>query len=82
MKDAARGLQPGGTGRVAFDDDVGLGVIVDADGGRWTGFHCTAIADGTRTIDVGVHVSYATRARHLGRWEATDIRVDPEEFSG
>ena len=62
------------TGRVAsFDDDRGLGVVSGDDGSE-TGFHCTAIADGTRTIEVGVRVSYRTRARHLGRWEATDIR--------
>jgi cold shock CspA family protein len=57
----------------AFDEDRGLGVITDADGTD-VGFHCTAIADGSRTIDVGAHVSYLTRARHLGRWEATDLQ--------
>jgi cold shock CspA family protein len=62
------------TGRVtAFDDDRGLGVITGDDESE-IGFHCTAIADGTRTINVGVEVSYVTRARHLGRWEASDIR--------
>lgn len=62
------------TGRVAsFDDDRGLGIVAGDDGSE-LGFHCTAVADGTRTIEVGVAVSYRTRARHLGRWEATDIR--------
>ena len=67
-------LQERRKGRVtAFDDDRGLGVITGDDESE-IGFHCTAIADGTRTIQVGVEVSYVTRARHLGRWEASDIR--------
>jgi cold shock CspA family protein len=57
----------------AFDDDRGLGTITGDDGAE-IGFHCTAIADGTRTIETGAQVSYLTRARHLGRWEATDLR--------
>jgi cold shock CspA family protein len=57
----------------AFDDGRGLGVITGDDESE-IGFHCTAIADGTRTIEVGLEVSYVTRARHLGRWEAGDIR--------
>lgn len=62
------------TGRVAsFDDARGLGVVAGDDGFE-LGFHCTAIADGTRTIEEGAPVSYRTRARHLGRWEATDIQ--------
>ena len=62
------------TGEVSsFDDDRGLGTITGADGTEIT-FHCTAIADGTRTIQVGSAVSYLTRPRHLGRWEAADLR--------
>ena len=65
---------PRRTGRVsAFDDDRGLGVVTGDDGAEIT-FHCTAIADGSRTIEVGASVSYLTRPRHLGRWEATDLR--------
>lgn len=72
MEEPARGERT--VGRVsAFDDDRGLGTVLGDDGAE-LGFHCTAIADGTRTIDVGAPVSYLTRPRHLGRWEATDIR--------
>lgn len=61
------------TGSVAeFDDARGIGVIEDARGGRWF-FHCTAIADRSRTIEVGVPVRFWLTAAHCGRWEATDI---------
>ena len=56
---------------VTFDEARGLGEI-DADGQRYP-FHCTAIADGTRTIAVGAVVAFETRAGGLGRWEATAI---------
>ena len=35
-------------------------------------FHCTQIADGIRTIEPGIHVTFEPLAR-LGRWEATAI---------
>jgi len=54
-----------------FDDPRGLGTI-DADGTSYP-FHCTAIADGSRTIDVGTEVTFELRPANLGRWEATDI---------
>lgn len=54
-----------------FDDDAGLGVIA-ADDGEAYPFHCTQIADGSRTIEVGIHVTFEPLAR-LGRWEATAI---------
>ncbi len=57
---------------VAFDDGRGLGEV-EADGVRYP-FHCTANADGTRTIAVGAAVTFAVRAAGLGRWEATEIR--------
>lgn len=45
-------------GRVSeFDDHVGSGVVTGPDGRRhW--FHCTAIADGSRTIDAGTVVRF------------------------
>ncbi|HEY8523472.1 MAG TPA: cold shock domain-containing protein [Acidimicrobiales bacterium] len=62
-----------GTGVVAiFDEHRGLGTI-RADDGRELPFHCTAIADGTRTIPVGLRVAFAVAAGRLGRWEATAI---------
>jgi cold shock CspA family protein len=56
---------------VAFDEARGLGEV-DADGVRYP-FHCTAIADGTRTIPVGTEVTFDVRPGGLGRWEATAI---------
>jgi cold shock CspA family protein len=62
-------------GRVeSFDDPRGYGTVVAGDGaGPWF-FHCTAIADGTRTIEVGAPVTFEVRAGHLGRYEAVDLR--------
>jgi cold shock CspA family protein len=54
----------------AFDRTRGVGEI-DAGGHRYP-FHAANIANGTRTIDVGAHVSFQRLAR-FGRWEATDI---------
>lgn len=50
----------GRTGVVAtFDDQVGAGTIVDdATGAPWW-FHCTRIADGTRTIAIGAPVRFS-----------------------
>ncbi|HVF76588.1 MAG TPA: cold shock domain-containing protein [Acidimicrobiales bacterium] len=60
-------------GRVmAFDEHVGLGEIEADDGGRYP-FHCTRIADGTRTIDVGAEVTFETTPGHLGRSEASSV---------
>jgi cold shock CspA family protein len=72
----------------AFDDAAGFGAIrfdgpsdreelpdePPADGQpREYFFHCTAIADGTRTIDVGASVRFAVVAGRLGRWEASGV---------
>ncbi|MGH9095649.1 MAG: cold shock domain-containing protein [Acidimicrobiales bacterium] len=56
-----------------FDEQVGLGVVEAADGRRYP-FHCTQIADGSRTIPVGAQVSFAVVAGHRGRWEAAGLR--------
>ena len=59
---------------VDFDEPAGYGHVVADDGsGEWF-FHCTAIADGTRTIAVGAKVRFAVVPGHLGRYEATDLR--------
>jgi cold shock CspA family protein len=64
------------TGRVGeFDADAGLG-RVEADGGASYPFHCVAIADGTRQIEVGTRVRFRVAAGLPGRWEARDIRPD------
>lgn len=58
---------------VSFDDPRGLGVVRTVDGAELA-FHCTAIADGTRTIAVGSPVTFRVVAGRMGRWEATDLR--------
>lgn len=60
-----------------FDDAKGWGHVVTPDGARYF-FHCTAIADGTRTIDEGVEVDFELEPGHLGRYEARRVRpVNP-----
>ena len=65
------------TGVVAsFDAERGLGDVREGDAVR--PFHCTAIADGSRSIEVGAAVSFVVVPGPLGRWEAADIRAaDP-----
>jgi len=63
-----------GTGVVVeFDDDRGLGTVRDENGTEYP-FHCTAIADGSRTIEVGATVRFDVTAGQLGRWEAAELR--------
>lgn len=60
-------------GRVAsFDESRGLGTVVAADGAAYA-FHCTALLDGTRSVEEGTAVTFEVRAAGLGRWEATRI---------
>ena len=54
-----------------FDEPRGLGTI-DAEGTRYP-FHCTALLDGTRTIEVGTAVTFEVRPAGRGRWEASQI---------
>jgi cold shock CspA family protein len=56
----------------AFDEARGVGVI-RVDGGSELPFHCTAIADGTRSVTVGQRVRFRVVAALLGRWEASAI---------
>ncbi|HEX6425746.1 MAG TPA: cold shock domain-containing protein [Acidimicrobiales bacterium] len=56
----------------AFDEARGLGEVRAYDGTALP-FHCTAIADGTRTIPVGQAVRFRVAAGRLGRWEAARI---------
>ena len=61
------------TGTVTdFDERVGLGTVTDG-GGDVFPFHCTAIADGTRTIEVGTDVAFRVVAGRTGRWEAAAL---------
>lgn len=61
---------------VEFDGDRGLG-RVEGEDGRGLDFHCVAIADGSRTVDVGAAVTYEVVPGRLGRWEAASIRPAP-----
>ena len=63
---------------VEFDDAKGYGTVEGRDGRRLF-FHCTAVADGTRTIGVGAEVDFEVVAGHQGRWEAAGLRpaTDP-----
>jgi cold shock CspA family protein len=65
------------TGVVAeFDDDRGWGTIRAAAGAEHF-FHCTAVADGSRTIAVGTAVRYTVVPGRLGRWEAAAVEPRP-----
>jgi cold shock CspA family protein len=59
----------------SFDDPGGYGTVT-ADGGGEHAFHCTAIADGSRHIEVGTRVRFLVVPGLLGRWEASDLRPE------
>lgn len=66
-------LRHGVAGTVTdFDEARGLGTVTAADGAAYP-FHCTAITDGSRTIEVGTAVVFDVTAGHLGRWEAAAL---------
>ena len=61
------------TGAVTeFDEAVGIGTVTADDGTPYF-FHCTQIADGTRTIEVGRRVRFDVVPWHRGRYEAVGI---------
>lgn len=55
----------------AFDEPRGLGTIEA--GGTAYPFHCTALTDGSRTVEEGAKVRFEVRPAGMGRWEATRI---------
>lgn len=57
---------------VWFDVDAGLGEV-GTDDGQVFGFHCTAIADGSRRIDAGARVAFRVGPGGPGRWEAREV---------
>ncbi|MGK2928097.1 MAG: cold-shock protein [Acidimicrobiales bacterium] len=59
---------------ISFDEHRGLGVITGDDASIYP-FHCTGIADGSRTIDEGVSVRFDVVAGRLGQWEAWGIAI-------
>ena len=70
MTELDRGARRRGT-VTAFDESAGLGTI-SSDEGVDHPFHCIEIADGSRSIDVGVQVSFDLLGK-FGRWEAANI---------
>lgn len=54
-----------------FDDARGAGWVIDGEQ-SWP-FHCTGVADGSRSIDPGAEVSFRIVPGRLGKWEATDL---------
>ncbi len=58
---------------VEFDEHVGTGTVEGEDGRRLA-FHCVAIADGSRRVDVGAAVAYEVVPGRLGRYEAWGLR--------
>jgi cold shock CspA family protein len=62
-----------GTGVVEeFDEQRGSGTIV-ADDGDVLPFHCTAIADDSRTVEAGRRVQFRVVPGLSGCWEAARI---------
>ena len=72
MTELDRGYGRRGT-VTSFDQSVGLGVITGVDGVDHR-FHCIEIADGSRSIEIGVQVDFDLLAK-FGRWEAANIRT-------
>ncbi|MEQ8719304.1 MAG: hypothetical protein RIE08_16965 [Acidimicrobiales bacterium] len=62
------------TGTVTdFDAEVGWGVV-SSEGADYP-FHSTAIADGTRLIDVATAVAFEVVPGRMGRWEGSALRA-------
>ena len=57
----------------SFNGPKGLGTITLDETPAIFPFHCVSIADGTRTITIGLAVSFLPLLK-LGRREAADIR--------
>jgi len=58
---------------VSFDARAGLGEV-HLDDGRTLGFHATAVADGTRHIEVGTAVEVDVAPGHRGAMVAASVR--------
>lgn len=58
---------------IEFDDHRGYGTVRGDDGVERF-FHCTAVADGSRHVDMGAVVTFTVVPGHLGRWEAAGLR--------
>jgi cold shock CspA family protein len=56
----------------SFDATRGLGTVADATGTTYD-FHATAIADGSRRIEVGTEVALTVAPGHRGRYVARSV---------
>lgn len=54
-----------------FDEALGAGTV--RAGTEAFPFHCTAIADGSRSVPVGATVVFSVVAGRGGTWEATQL---------
>jgi cold shock CspA family protein len=61
----------------AFDEAAGHGTVTDDKDGTERYFHCTAIADGSRTIALDLTVTFVLAPGVTGGWEAADVRPAP-----
>ena len=57
---------------IDFDEDGGYGTVRAAGGVEYF-FHCTAVADGSRTIEVGTSVHFQVVPGGRGHWEGADL---------
>jgi cold shock CspA family protein len=57
-----------------FDEAGGFGTLTHRVGGTERWFHCTAIADGSRSIQVGAPVTFTLVPGATRQWEAGDLR--------
>lgn len=57
---------------VEYAAEVGFG-IAESDSGSRRGFHCIAIADGTRQIAVGTRVACRVVPGATGQWELAAV---------
>lgn len=57
---------------VSYEVERGLGTLRDEDGAERR-FHCTAISDGSRSIDEGTRVALVLEAAHGGVYEAGTV---------
>jgi cold shock CspA family protein len=70
-------------GRVtSFDPKRGLGTVAELETAVEFSFHATAIADGTRAIDVATVVAFTVAPGHGGRDEAQFlVKLEPTLFA-
>jgi cold shock CspA family protein len=57
---------------VAWDEHGGYGTVRSEDGTEHF-FHCTQLADGSRTTEVGQAVTFDVVPGRLGQWEAANV---------